>query len=91
MTKTFCAAPWRGLHVEVDGGISTCCAGGFKLGNINTDTIESALGSEKIKAVRESIKKGHLPEDFCKICIDADSKKLKSERNWHNSFSEDFD
>jgi len=91
MTKTFCAAPWRGLHVEVDGGISTCCAGRFKLGNINTDTIESALGSEKIKAVRESIKKGHLPEDFCKICIDADSKKLKSERNWHNSLSEDFD
>jgi hypothetical protein len=21
MTKSFCAAPWRGLHIQVDGGL----------------------------------------------------------------------
>ena len=91
MTKNYCAAPWRGLHIQVDGGISTCCAGGFKLGNINTDTIESALSSDKIKAVRESIKNGHLPEDYCKSCINAKSNGLYHERDWHNSLNDDFD
>ena len=71
MTKGYCAAPWRGLHIQVDGGISTCCAGGFKLGNINTDSIESALSSPKLQKVRQSIKKGILPEDYCQFCINA--------------------
>ena len=91
MTKNYCAAPWRGLHIQVDGGISTCCASGFKLGNINTDTIESALSSDKIKAVRESIKNGHLPEDYCKLCINAKSNGLYHEQDWHNSYNQDFD
>jgi sulfatase maturation enzyme AslB (radical SAM superfamily) len=91
MTKNYCAAPWRGLHIQTDGGISTCCAGGFKLGNINKDTIESALSSDKIKAVRESIKKGHLHKDYCKICIDANSAKVTNEQFGHNLINDDFD
>lgn len=91
MTKNYCAAPWRGLHIQVDGGISTCCAGGFKLGNINRDTIESALSSDKIKAVRESIKNGHLHKEYCKICIDANSAKVTNEQFGHNSINDDFD
>ena len=91
MTKTFCAAPWRGLHIQVDGGISTCCAGGFKLGNINTDTIESALASDKLKKVRASIKQGVLPEDYCRDCIHAKKNGLSSEQDWHNSYNQDFD
>lgn len=89
--NSICSAPWRGLHIQVDGGISTCCAGGFKLGNINTDTIESALAHEKLKKVRESIKKGVLPEDYCKFCINAKKDGLRSEQDWHNSLNEDFD
>ena len=91
MTNNYCAAPWRGLHIQVDGGISTCCAGGFKLGNINNDTIESALSSDKIKAVRESIKNGHLPKDYCGTCINAKTKGLRNEQDWHNSCNEDFE
>tara|TARA_B100000902_G_C27294193_1_gene908934 strand:+ start:771 stop:1967 length:1197 start_codon:yes stop_codon:yes gene_type:complete len=91
MTKNFCAAPWRGLHIQVDGGISTCCAGGFKLGNINTGTIESALASDKLKKVRESMKQGKLPEDYCGYCINAKGNGLNSEQDWHNSHNEDFE
>jgi len=91
MPSNFCAAPWRGLHVQVDGGISMCCAGGFKLGNINTDTIESALASDRAKQVRESMKQGKLPEDYCKLCINAKSNGLHNEQDWHNSLNEDFE
>ncbi len=91
MASNFCAAPWRGLHVQVDGGISTCCAGGFKLGNINTDTIESALSSEQAKQIRESMKQGKLPEDYCKLCINAKKDGLYNEQDWHNSLNEDFE
>ena len=91
MPSNSCAAPWRGLHVQVDGGISMCCAGGFKLGNINTDSIESALASDQAKQVRESMKQGKLPEDYCKFCINAKSNGLNSEQDWHNSHNEDFE
>ena len=89
--NSICSAPWRGLHIQVDGGISTCCAGGFKLGNINTDTIESALANDKLKKVRQSIKKGILPQDYCKFCIRAKKNGLNSEQDWHNSLNKDFD
>jgi len=91
MTKNYCAAPWRGLHIQVDGGISTCCAGGFKLGNINHDTIESALASDKLKAVRESIKRGELPDDYCGLCKHANANHVGNEQDWHNSLNTDFD
>tara|TARA_Y100001937_G_scaffold120419_1_gene177623 strand:+ start:465 stop:1652 length:1188 start_codon:yes stop_codon:yes gene_type:complete len=86
-----CSAPWRGLHIQTDGGISTCCAGNFKLGNINHDTIESALASNKLKKVRESIMNGSLPEDYCKFCIAARKNGAAVEQDWHNSLSKDFD
>jgi len=91
MTKNYCAAPWRGLHIQVDGGISTCCAGAFKLGNINTDTIDSAVANEKLKEVRKTIKSGTLHKEYCRYCINASENKVKSERDWHNSLNEDFD
>lgn len=90
MTKNYCAAPWRGLHIQVDGGISTCCAGAFKLGNINTDTIDSALLNEKLKEVRATIKSGVLHKEYCRSCIKASENKIKSERDWHNSLNGDF-
>ena len=68
-----------------------CCAGGFKFGNINKDTIESALASDQAKQVRESMKQGKLPEDYCRYCINAKSNGLSSERDWHNSHNEDFE
>lgn len=90
MNKAYCAAPWRGLHIQVDGGISTCCAGNFKLGNINTDTIESALSHKKLKEIRTKMKSGGLPEEYCKSCIQASNDNIDSERDWHNSFNNDF-
>lgn len=88
--SNICSAPWRGLHIQTDGGISTCCAGGFKLGNINNDTIESALASDKLKKIRQSIINGVLPEDYCKLCIDTRRNESTPEQDWHNSLNKDF-
>jgi len=90
MTKTFCAAPWRGLHIQVDGGISTCCAGKIKFGNIKNSTIESALSNEKLKEIRTTIKSGELHKEHCEICILASKNKIGSEKDWHNSLNDDF-
>jgi sulfatase maturation enzyme AslB (radical SAM superfamily) len=86
-----CAAPWRGLHVQVDGGISTCCAGGIKFGNINTHTLEEALSDPKLKEIRERMKSGELPEEYCGVCKRARENNLTSEMDWHNSLNKDFD
>lgn len=91
MTKKICAAPWRGLHIQVDGGISTCCAGGMKFGNINTDTIEHALANNKLKEIRATIKSGELHKEYCGSCINKSENKISSEKDWHNSLNEDFD
>lgn len=91
MSKIFCAAPWRGLHIQVDGGISTCCAGRIKFGNVNSDSIESALSHPKLKEIRKSIIAGDLPSEYCEGCKNAIKKNLGCERDWHNSCSKDFD
>ena len=44
----YCAAPWRGLHVNPRGDVKTCCAGNPNmLGNLNNQSIEQILNSAK--------------------------------------------
>ena len=48
MSNFFCAAPWRGLHINPQGNVKTCCAGNPNmLGNLNTNTIEEILNTEE--------------------------------------------
>jgi hypothetical protein len=44
MSNFYCAAPWRGLHINPQGSVKTCCAGDPNmLGNLNSQTIEEIL------------------------------------------------
>jgi hypothetical protein len=81
--KKYCAAPWRGLHLNFNGQIKTCCASESKL-----DTI---LGSNELLEVKQSIKEGILHKEYCKGCIEREDAGGKSERDWHNNISPDFD
>ena len=91
MEKKYCAAPWRGLHINFRGDIKTCCAGDPNLlGNINHIAITDILESTKLKEVRESIKQGILHPEYCYNCIQAE-RNGSSERDWHNNVNEDFD
>ena len=90
--KKYCTAPWRGLHLNFDGRVQTCCAADpAVLGKNNKGTIESILQGPALTEVKESIKQGVLHELYCKGCIDREDAGFESERDWHNNISPDFD
>jgi hypothetical protein len=90
--KKYCASPWRGLHLNFEGQVQTCCSGHpIVLGKNHTGSIESVLQGEAIKEVRSSIKKGILHPKYCFNCIDSENAGFASEREWHNNISPDFD
>ena len=50
MGNFYCAAPWRGLHINVRGDVKTCCAGNPNmLGNLDSQGIEEILNGTKLK------------------------------------------
>lgn len=100
MEKKYCASPWRGLHLNFEGQIKTCCASDPNMLSPRNDdntlkednrTIIERLQSDTIKDVRASIKQGILHPKYCRNCIDNEDAGFGSERDWHNNISPDFD
>lgn len=90
MSNFFCAAPWRGLHINPRGDVKTCCAGDPNmLGNLNDRTIEQILHGPVMQEIRQSIRQGK-PHDYCYNCVQAE-RYGRSERDWHNNVSSEFD
>jgi MoaA/NifB/PqqE/SkfB family radical SAM enzyme len=91
MNNRYCAAPWRGLHINPRGDVKTCCAGDPNmLGNLNQHSIEQILTGPALAEVRQSMRMGQLHPQYCYNCIQAE-RYGRSERDWHNSVSTDFD
>jgi MoaA/NifB/PqqE/SkfB family radical SAM enzyme len=91
MNDFYCAAPWRGLHINPRGDVKTCCAGDPNmLGNLNTQTIEEILHGPVLQEIRQTIRSGKLHEKYCYNCIQAE-RYGRSERSWHNDVSPEFD
>jgi MoaA/NifB/PqqE/SkfB family radical SAM enzyme len=89
MDDFFCAAPWRGLHINPRGDVKTCCAGDPNmLGNLNEHTIVEILHSPVMQEIRQTIAQGK-PHVYCYNCVQAE-RYGRSERNWHNSVSPEF-
>ena len=90
MNDFFCAAPWRGLHINPRGDVKTCCAGDPNmLGNLNEHSIEEILHGPVMQEIRQSIRQGQ-PHAYCHNCVQAE-RYGRSERDWHNSVSPEFD
>lgn len=91
MKEFYCAAPWRGLHINPQGNVKTCCAGAPKmLGDLHSDTIENILNSPISKEIRHSIAQG-IPHKYCSNCVASEAGGTSSERHWHNKANPDFD
>ena len=91
MNNFYCAAPWRGLHINPRGDIKTCCAGNPNmLGNLSSHSIEEILNGDKLKQIRAALQQGQQHE-YCSNCIDRERNDGDSERSWHNTINEDFD
>lgn len=90
MSDFYCAAPWRGLHINPRGDVKTCCAGDPNmLGNLNEQTIESIIHGPVMQEIRQSIRSGK-PHAYCYNCVQAE-RYGRSERDWHNNVSPEFD
>ena len=90
MKEFYCAAPWRGLHINPRGDVKTCCAGDPNmLGNLNDHSIEQILHGPVMQEIRASIRSGK-PHAYCYNCVQAE-RYGRSERDWHNSVSPEFD
>jgi radical SAM protein with 4Fe4S-binding SPASM domain len=91
MEKRYCAAPWRGLHINPRGDVKTCCAGDPNmLGNLNEKTIDEILNGQQIQEIRDIVRQGTLHPEYCRNCIEAE-RYGSSERQWHNNISPDVD
>ena len=91
MEPKYCAAPWRGLHINFRGDVKTCCAGDPNmLGDLNTHSIDQIIYSDRLREVRETISQGRLHPEYCANCIKAE-RYGRSERHWHNDVNQDFD
>lgn len=91
MSNFLCAAPWRGLHINPRGDVKTCCAGDPNmLGNLNTHTIEEILHGPVLQEIRQTLRQGRPHEQYCYNCVQAE-RYGRSERNWHNDVSPEFD
>lgn len=91
MSKVYCAAPWRGLHINPRGDVKTCCAGDPNmLGNLNDQTIEQILHGPVMQEIRQTLRQGRMHPEFCQNCIQAEGYG-RSERDWHNQLNPGFD
>jgi len=87
----YCAAPWRGLHINPQGAVKTCCAGDPNmLGNLNSQGIEEILNSDLMGKIRASLAQGK-PHKYCNNCVKAERFGADSERQWHNKVNANFD
>jgi organic radical activating enzyme len=90
MSNFYCAAPWRGLHINPRGDVKTCCAGDPNmLGNLNSQTIEQILNSNLMVEIRKNLAQG-LPHQYCSNCVQAERLGAESERHWHNRVNSNF-
>ena len=70
MNNFYCAAPWRGLHINVRGDVKTCCAGNPNmLGNLKSQSIEQILDGDTLKEIRKSLRQGIPHQQYCGGCI----------------------
>ena len=91
MSNFYCAAPWRGLHINPRGDVKTCCAGNPNmLGNLNTQSIEQILNGTLMQEIRADLSQGRA-HGYCSNCVQAERYGGESERHWHNRVNEKFD
>ena len=70
MNNLHCAAPWRGLHINLDGDIRVCCAGQpGSFGNVKTDKLDCLTQSQYLREIRRDVKSGKLHPTYCQACI----------------------
>ena len=88
MNNFHCAAPWRGLHINLDGDIRVCCAGQpGSFGNVKTDKLDCLTQSQYLREIRRDVKSGKLHPTYCQACI---GNIGRGEREWFTEIHPDI-
>jgi len=85
MSQVYCKSPWTALFIHTDGQVKTCCAGTHALGNLNENTIEQILASEKLENIKKEIIAGKIP-DYCSYCQKNEQQSGTSQRQYFEQF-----
>ena len=79
--NTACKKLWNHLYVGTDSNINPCCVADhrFPLGNINTDSVDNIIHSEKSNQIRNWMSQGYRSA-ACQTCYIKEDNNIPSER-----------
>ena len=79
--NTACKKLWDHLYVGTDSNVNPCCEADhrFPLGNINTDSVDDIIHSEKTNQFRQWMSQGYRPV-ACRTCYIKEDNNIVSSR-----------
>lgn len=78
--ETFCALPFTEIFLGPDGIVKPCCSSNTAFGDLNSNTIQEIIQSERSLEVRRSILRGEW-HPSCIQCKRQESQGIRSERD----------
>ena len=78
--ETFCALPFTEIFLGPDGMVKPCCSSNTAFGDLNSNTIQEIIQSERSLEVRRSILRGEW-HPSCIQCKRQESQGIRSERD----------
>lgn len=78
--ETFCALPFTEIFLGPDGIVKPCCSSNTAFGDLNQNTIQEIIQSERSLEVRGSILRGEW-HPSCIQCKRQESQGIRSERD----------
>jgi radical SAM protein with 4Fe4S-binding SPASM domain len=90
-SNTACKKMWNHLYIGTDGNINPCCLADhrFPLGNINQDSIDNILQSDKAIKIRNWMAQGYR-SIACETCYSKEDRNIDSARQPCNASTEIF-
>lgn len=80
LPDTICATPWSNLEIRSNGTITPCCkVADLSLGNIQTDSLNTAFNSAAAVQLRHDLSAGIKPK-YCDACWKIEEQGLTSIR-----------
>lgn len=86
--ELYCNAPWTALFVHPTGGVKCCCSGVEDWGNLEEQTIEDILSSDKVIQLKKDLIAGN-PNSYCNSCREGERLSGTSQRSFFKQFKVD--
>ena len=71
--RTFCILPWIHTHIKPNGDVHLCSRKSIPLGNLNNNSINDIIHSDKMDGIRQDMRDGEFIEG-CEKCYHEEEK-----------------